>query len=157
MYRLFFDTPMGRMCLESGQGDAITRLYFPVSLPTGGTGSGAPILLEGKRQLLAYMAGERTGFDVPVSAEGTVFQQAVWATLATIPYGQTRTYAHIAASVGAPRAARAVGGACHRNPVPIFIPCHRVVGSGGRLTGFAGGLDLKQTLLILEQRKESEP
>ena len=101
-------------------------------------------------ELLEYFAGTRTEFTVPLSPAGTDFQRAVWRALQRIPYGETRTYGEIAAAVGRPGAARAVGTANHRNPLPVIIPCHRVVGSNGQLCGFGGGLDVKRRLLELE-------
>ena len=103
------------------------------------------------RQLKAYFEGKRPLFDLPLALAGTPFQQAVWRQLSRIPYGQTRTYAQIAAAVGRPKAARAVGQACHVNPWGVVIPCHRVVGAAGKLTGYAGGIDKKQWLLAWEQ------
>ena len=94
--------------------------------------------------------GERRDFDVPIRLEGTDFQLLVWNTLRTIPYGETRTYAQIAARIGRPKAVRAVGGANHNNPLPLLVPCHRVVGTDGRLVGFGGGLEIKRRLLELE-------
>ena len=94
--------------------------------------------------------GRRKVFDLPLAPEGTPFQQEVWALLRTIPYGSTLSYGQVAAALGRPRAARAVGLANNRNPIPIIIPCHRVVGSGGQLTGYAGGLGRKRFLLELE-------
>lgn len=102
-------------------------------------------------QLDAYFSGERKSFDLPLSPKGTPFQRAVWAALTQIPYGETRSYRDIAAAIGNPKASRAVGMACHRNPIWIAIPCHRVVGTNKSLTGYAGGLDMKQALLELEQ------
>jgi methylated-DNA-[protein]-cysteine S-methyltransferase len=101
-------------------------------------------------QLNAYFDGELTDFDVPVQPAGTGFQQAVWAALQTVPYGETRSYGAIAAQVGRPAASRAVGQANGRNPIAIIIPCHRVIGSSGSLTGYGGGLDRKQWLLAHE-------
>jgi methylated-DNA-[protein]-cysteine S-methyltransferase len=104
-------------------------------------------------QLRAYFAGELTDFTVPVSmCRGSEFERAVWRRMTLIPYGQTRTYGEVAASLGDPGAARAVGVACHRNPVPVIVPCHRIVGAGGKLVGFGGGLDRKRRLLELEAR-----
>ena len=102
-------------------------------------------------QLSEYFAGARKDFDLPLRLTGTPFQQAVWDALARIPYGQTQTYGQIAEVIGSPSAARAVGMACSKNPLWILIPCHRVVGNGNRLTGYAGGLSMKQFLLELEQ------
>ena len=110
-----------------------------------------PVLLETERQLGEYFAGERRSFDVPLSFAGTDFQKRVWAALLAIPFGETRSYGEIAHQLGAPGASRAVGAANGRNPISIIAPCHRVVGSNGKLTGFAGGLDAKAFLLALER------
>ena len=101
-------------------------------------------------ELDAWFARDVSIFSVPFRLYGTPFQLAVWEAIAAIPYGESRSYGDIARIIGRPGAARAVGGACNRNPVPIIIPCHRVVGSDGSLTGFGGGLDIKSRLLILE-------
>ena len=110
-----------------------------------------PILVETERQLGEYFAGRRRAFDVPLSFAGSDFQKRVWSALLTIPFGETRSYGEIAQQVGKPSASRAVGAANGRNPVSIIAPCHRVVGSTGKLTGFAGGLEAKAFLLELEQ------
>lgn len=133
-------------------GTAVSRLYFPHHAVPDIAGHETPLLTEGRHQLLEYFAGRRTQFDLPVCPAGTPFQEKIWALLRAIPYGETRSYGNIAAAAGAPGAARAVGGACHRNPIPILIPCHRVIGTGGSLTGFAGGLVLKQQLLAMERK-----
>jgi len=109
-----------------------------------------PLLNEAGRQLMAYLSGSLQQFDLPLSIHGTLFQKQVWEQLCTIPYGQTRTYGELAAAIGDRHKARAVGGAAHANPLAIIIPCHRLIGAGGRLTGFGGGLAMKQTLLELE-------
>ncbi|MDR0466775.1 MAG: methylated-DNA--[protein]-cysteine S-methyltransferase [Deltaproteobacteria bacterium] len=101
-------------------------------------------------QIEEYLAGGRTSFDLPLRAEGTPFMLRVWEELCGIPYGETRSYKDIAAAVGRPGAARAVGMANNRNPIALIIPCHRVIGADGSLTGYAGGLDLKRRLLELE-------
>ena len=111
-----------------------------------------PVLLEAARQLADYFAGTRLRFELPLDFAGTPFQQKVWNALLAIPYGETRSYGDIAARIGHPEAARAVGAANGRNPISIVAPCHRVIGSTGSLTGFAGGLPVKQWLLALEQR-----
>lgn len=103
------------------------------------------------RQLQEYFNGSRREFDIPFATRGTPFQQRVWDELCRIPYGQTCTYGEIAAAIGKPGAARAVGMACNRNPIWLLIPCHRVVGSGGALTGYEGGLEMKRALLDLER------
>ena len=103
-------------------------------------------------EIREYLAGKRQSFDFGYELQGTEFQMSVWRALAGIPYGQTRTYRQIAEASGSPRACRAVGMACNKNPLMIVIPCHRVVGSDGSLTGYAGGLELKKHLLELERR-----
>lgn len=103
------------------------------------------------RQLLEYLGGKRTAFDVPLDLRGTPFQRAVWDALLAIPYGETRSYAEVARVVRKPDAVRAVGTANGSNPVPIIVPCHRVIQSGGKLGGYGGGLDLKRRLLAMEQ------
>mgnify|MGYP002798271360 FL=1 len=150
---LRFETPFGPMALEGET--ALTRLWLPGTLPAlRGRGEETPLLRAAREALMAYFAGERRDFDLPLAPAGTDFQRAVWEALRAIPYGGTRTYGEIAAAVGRPKAVRAVGQANHVNPLPIFIPCHRVVGKGGALTGYAGGLDLKRALLALESGKE---
>lgn len=110
-----------------------------------------PVLIETERQLEAYFAGTRRHFTLPLDFRGTDFQRAVWAALLDIPFGETRSYAEIARAIGRPAAVRAVGGANGRNPISIVAPCHRVVGTNGTLTGFAGGLAAKAYLLDLER------
>ena len=105
------------------------------------------------RQLFEYFDGERTKFDLDFKPAGTAFRKKVWKTLTEIPYGETWTYGQVAKHIGAERAARAVGGACNSNPISIIIPCHRVVGSQGKLVGYGGGLDNKKTLLELESNR----
>ena len=121
------------------------------------SGGGHPVLRLAARQFAEYFAGERTGFDLPLDLRGTPFQTAVWRSLAAIPYGCTVSYGTQAALVGRPRAARAVGSAIGLNPAPVVLPCHRVVGADGWLTGFGGGLDLKSELLRREGCKELRP
>ncbi|MBE5799508.1 MAG: methylated-DNA--[protein]-cysteine S-methyltransferase [Clostridiales bacterium] len=106
-----------------------------------------PVLDETERQLKQYFTGKREAFDLPMKMKGSAFDRAVWRQLMEIPFGETRTYGQIAAALGKPAASRAVGGACSRNPLLIVAPCHRVVASTGRLTGFAAGLDAKRVLL----------
>jgi len=111
-----------------------------------------PLLTEAAAQLAAYFRGERVRFELPTAMYGTPFQQAVWAALAAIPYGEVRSYKALAAAIGRPSAVRAVGGANNRNPLPIIVPCHRVVGADGALVGYAGGVEAKSYLLELERR-----
>ena len=104
-----------------------------------------------ERQLKEYFNGERKTFDIPLCRNGTEFQLKVWRRLSEIPYGTTKTYGEIAKEIGFPKAARAVGGACNKNPIIIVVPCHRVVGANGDMTGFACGIDVKEKLLELEK------
>jgi methylated-DNA-[protein]-cysteine S-methyltransferase len=115
--------------------------------------TGDPALSAAAEQLGGYFSGARTAFTVPLEIRGgSAFERAVWGEIARIPYGETVTYGAIAAALGEPGAARAVGTACNRNPVPVIVPCHRVVGAGAKLVGFGGGLDRKRRLLELEAR-----
>jgi|SRR5262249_42197538 len=120
--------------------------------PLGPEEDSHPILEEAARQLRAYFAGRLWQFDVPLDPQGTDFQLRVWRALLGIPYGETRSYAKVATAIGAPKAVRAVGAANGANPIAIIVPCHRVIGSGGHLTGYGGGLPLKRMLLELEAR-----
>ena len=114
------------------------------------------LLKEAANQLMEYFQGKRKEFTLPLDPQGTEFQKKIWAALRTIPYGQTRSYGEVAAQVGNPKAARAVGGANNKNPIMIFIPCHRVVGADGSLTGFACGIEVKKYMLDLERREAAE-
>jgi len=109
-----------------------------------------PVAIETERQLRAYFAGQLRHFDLPLDLRGTPFQLRVWRELERIPYGETRSYSQIAAAIGAPQAVRAVGAANGSNPIPIVVPCHRVIGASGKLVGYGGGLPLKKRLLALE-------
>lgn len=149
MELLLIETALGLMALEETEG-AVTRLYLPGQPMPRLASRETPLLCRGRQELLEYLAGERREFDLPLNPRGTPFQRRVWRALEEIPYGQTRTYAQIARAVDCPQGFRAVGMANHRNPIPIMIPCHRVLGSGGALTGYAGGLELKKALLKLE-------
>jgi methylated-DNA-[protein]-cysteine S-methyltransferase len=114
------------------------------------------VLAQAERELHEHFAGERTRFSVPLEPRGTPFQQRVWHTLRAIPYGETRSYGQLAAAIDQPTASRAVGAANGRNPLAIFVPCHRVIGASGTLTGFAGGCEVKRFLLDLEARGPGE-
>lgn len=146
---LTFETPLGAMALESS-GGAIVRLLLPGQPLPPSTTSPSALLEEGRAQLLEYLTQKRKKFDLPLCPQGTPFQRRVWTELSAIPWGETRTYGQLAQAIGAPKAARAVGQANHCNPIPILIPCHRVIGADGTLTGYAGGLALKRMLLQLE-------
>jgi methylated-DNA-[protein]-cysteine S-methyltransferase len=139
-------------CLAVVAGErGIEQIRFEGSPPDGTPRDDRfSVLKEASRQLDAYFAAELRSFDLPLNPRGTPFQLSVWKALRNIPYGQTRSYGQIADVVGAPKAVRAVGAANGQNPIPIVIPCHRVIGSNGKLTGFGGGLPLKRLLLDLE-------
>jgi methylated-DNA-[protein]-cysteine S-methyltransferase len=148
-------SPVGNLTLTATDDGLVAILWENdrpdrVRLPVAAEANGHPVLVETERQLNEYFAGRRTRFDLKLDLSGTAFQRSVWNALSTIPFGETRSYAQIARQIGNPTAARAVGGANSRNPVSIVAPCHRVVGSSGALTGFAGGLDVKARLLALE-------
>ena len=147
---IIFDTPFGTMGLAA-EDDAITQIYLPNQGIPRIAAHETPLLAEGKRQLAEYFAGKRKDFDLPLNAKGTAFREKVWAALRDIPYGETITYGQLAANIGQPKAVRAVGGANHHNPISIIIPCHRVIGADGSLTGYGGGMDLKEKLLELER------
>lgn len=145
MYRIVLDSPVGRLALD-GTRDVLTGLHFIDSdTPAGET---CELLETGRAQLLEYFAGRRTTFDLPYALAGCgEFQQRVLAEVAAIPFGATQSYGQIAARVGWPKASRAVGQANGRNPISILVPCHRVIGSNGMLTGYGGGLPAKIWLL----------
>lgn len=145
---LIVQSPVGQLTLTQ-EAQALTGLRFGTQPQQGAEGP-TPLLAETVRQLEEYFAGKRTEFSLPLAPKGTDFQLRVWQALLRIPYGETRSYGELAAMVGNPKACRAVGGANHRNPLPILIPCHRVVGAKGSLTGYAGGLAVKEFLLKLE-------
>ena len=149
MYRTKVESPIGDI-LIAGDDDGIAMLG---RISGGERGDGwVPVnrfaaLKEAAQQLDAYWAGELLDFDLPLAAKGTPFQQKVWRALRKIPYGTTATYGQIAKKIGSPTASRAVGAANGRNPIAIVVPCHRVIGANGTLTGYAGGLDMKRQLL----------
>jgi methylated-DNA-[protein]-cysteine S-methyltransferase len=143
-------TSIGELTLFGDDDGAITRLDFGGRELAAADGDEGAALDDAAAQLSEYLAGERTTFDLPLRASGNAFERLVWAELARIPYGETASYGEIARRIGHPGAARAVGRANARNPIAIVVPCHRVIGSDGSLTGYAGGLDLKRALLALE-------
>ena len=148
------NTPLGPLRLIAEQ-DKLQRIVLPsASVPADAIGhaSATPLLREAGDQIYAWLHGERISFDLPLSPWGTSFQQAVRQAMLAIPYGQTCAYGSIAHQIGSPRAARAVGLACRNNPLPIIVPCHRVLAADGRLVGYNGGLEIKRHLLALEAR-----
>jgi methylated-DNA-[protein]-cysteine S-methyltransferase len=155
------ETPLGTFVLVA-EGGALVGLWpadqvrppldleSPVAVPVGPGDD--PVLDRAARELDEYLAGTRRSFDLPLAPHGTPFQRAVWEALTAIPYGATATYAQLATAVGRPAAVRAVGQANGRNPIAVVVPCHRVVGADGSLTGYAGGTERKAALLDLERR-----
>lgn len=149
----FYDFPIGIIGIVEDQ-QCICEVYFSRERveKANAIECRTPLLEEAAKQLKEYFDGRRKEFDLPFSIKGTDFQEKVWNVLLTIPYGQTRSYKEIAEQIGNPKACRAVGMANNKNPLMILVPCHRVVGKDGNLTGYAGGLELKKTLLELEQQ-----
>lgn len=156
MKKAFFcDSPLGRLGLGEDDG-ALVRVLFGDRLEREGFAPGAtPLLRRTADQLAEYFSGRRREFDLPLAPRGTEFQLAVWAALRTIPFGGTLSYQAVAARIGRPRACRAVGLANRQNPLAIIVPCHRVIGRDGRLTGYAGGLAAKKWLLDLEAGRKT--
>ena len=152
MPTFYYNTSIGALGISEENG-FITTVYFankpkPVALDLRET----PLIKEAAEQLKLYLAGGLREFSLPLELKGTPFMERVWAELQKIPYGETATYGQIAGRVGNAKACRAVGMANNRNPIPIIVPCHRVIGANGKLVGFGGGLPLKQKLLSLEQQ-----
>ncbi len=143
-------TPIGWLTLQANHA-GVTQIEFGKACPPFGE---SPILVQACQELDEYFLAKRTSFDVPVYLNGTAFQKTVWTALRKTPYGTFPTYSDIASEVGRPSAVRAVGLALNKNPVPIIIPCHRVIGRDGSLTGYAGGLDTKRKLIDLELRTD---
>lgn len=155
--RRLFASPVGVLTLVAAD-EGLVAVLWPdpgearrVPLPPAVDEPDHPLLRAAAAQLADYFAGARRHFDLPLAARGTDFQRRVWNALTAIPFGETRSYAAIAQDIGKPEAVRAVGAANGRNPLSILVPCHRVIGSGGALTGFAGGLSVKQQLLAHER------
>jgi methylated-DNA-[protein]-cysteine S-methyltransferase len=153
------DSPVGPLTLVA-DGDALAALYMdaqrhrPDDSVFGERVDDAPVFAAAAEQLAEYFAGERTVFELPLAPAGTPFQQRVWAALREIPYGETCSYGELADHIGRPGAARAVGLANGKNPLGIIVPCHRVIGANGDLTGYGGGLDRKRNLLAMERRHQ---
>ena len=154
MNYIHLETRIGKL-LIAGDAQTVRRIGFPNNnAPEPGWIDESTGPLESTaRQLQEYFNGRRTSFDLPVAPEGTAFQRKVWLALQDIPYGETISYGDLARRVGNPKASRAVGAANGQNPIPIVIPCHRVIGANGKLTGFGGGLPVKEALLELEAKQ----
>ena len=140
-------TPLGPIRIEETDGK-ITGVAFGSARSNGSS----PVLSEAKKQLSEYFSGHRKEFSLPLEAQGTEFQKKVWKALQKIPFGRITTYGDLAKKVGAPKGARAVGSAMGKNPLPILVPCHRVLAQGGKIGGFSGGIALKEKLLSIEGR-----
>ena len=153
MYYCYFETPIGELLL-AGEADSLSMIGFPKGAmrrdPEADWIYNEAPFENVRSQLAEYFAGERKEFDLPLSLSGTEFQVLVLEALQQIPYGETKSYGAVAKQIGRPKAMRAVGAANGRNPIPIIVPCHRVIGTSGDLTGFGGGLDTKAALLRLE-------
>jgi len=158
MHYRTIDSPVGPLTL-AGTGSTLMHLRMVDQTHEPDRSDWQPaereVFAEAVEQLAAYFAGDLTEFDLDLDMVGTEFQRKVWAALRTIPYGETRSYGEIAEQIGSPAASRAVGMANGRNPIGIIVPCHRVIGSTGGLTGYGGGLDRKRQLLALERVRES--
>ncbi len=158
MYYQMIESPVGKLLLV-GTGEALCQVHFHGGRdsvePQSDWEESAQPFREAVRQLDAYFAGTIKNFDLPLQLEGTEFQKTVWEALQEIPYGETWSYGQLARHIGKPRAMRAVGAANGRNPIPVIIPCHRVIGADGSLTGFGGGLPIKKQLLELERGEPS--
>lgn len=155
-------SPVGTLTLVGGREGLAAVLWENddprrVRLDAGDRDDAHPVLSEAERQLTEYFEGRRTRFSIGLDFQGTTFQKSVWRALLEIPFGETRSYGGVAKAIGVPQAVRAVGAANGRNPVSIIVPCHRVVGATGQLTGFAGGLEAKAYLLRLEGARTGEP
>ena len=148
-----YNSPVGRLLVEVENG-FLVRLDFADGIQAEGkNGNESALLAKVAMQLDEYFRGARKNFDLPLNPAGTEFQRKVWDALLAIPYGETRTYREIAEAAGCPKGFRAVGMANNKNPIAIIIPCHRVIGSNGKLVGYAGGLGRKEALLALERGK----
>lgn len=153
----YCDTPIGKLLL-AGDGDGLRLVSFPKGStrkqPRDGWEEDPAPFQEVIEEIRQYFSGQRRRFSIKLRLQGTPFQKKVWDALRKVPYGATVSYGELARRAGNPKAARAVGMANHRNPIPIIIPCHRVIGKNGSLTGFGGGLEVKQKLLDLEKRNK---
>lgn len=151
MHMITMPSPLGVLRLFA-DGDALAGVYLPDQPAPPAPHGDSPVLRATAEQLGEYFAGTRRAFDLPLAPRGTGFQQTVWRTLVTIPYGETWSYGALARAIGRPAASRAVGAANGKNPISIIVPCHRVIATSGQLTGYAGGLAAKQWLLDHELR-----
>ena len=147
MYVESFDSPVGAVSVEADE-MCVTAVRFMRSKQQNPN----PVTALAVKEMLEYFSGKRKSFTVSIRFDGTEFQNKVWSALCEIPYGETASYSDIARAVGSPRACRAIGSANNKNPVPIIVPCHRVIGKNGALVGYAGGIEIKKKLLQIENR-----
>ena len=154
-YVKYTNTKIGNMAIIE-ENNSIIEIQMNKKIEEQISQKDTPLLKETEEQLLEYLEGKRKVFQVPLNPKGTKFMKEVWTALQEIPYGETKTYGQIAQRIGKPKAARAVGMANHRNPIPIIIPCHRVIGSNGKLVGYALGMEKKEFLLTLEGIDKNE-
>lgn len=147
-----YNTTIGKIGIAESGGYIMGVYFNPDTIPPDFIREETPLLKKASEQLNEFLDGKRTAFDLPLKPEGTAFEKKCWDALLAIPYGETRTYGEQAKIVGNPKASRAVGRANSVNPIAIFIPCHRVIGANGSLTGFAGGLEMKKALLEIEKK-----
>lgn len=152
-YFMYYESPVGRLTLQAND-TGLTGAWFDIHTTApeefGRMDDNHPILQQAVTELTEYFAGQREHFEVPTDARGTEFQKQVWSLLQTIPFGETRSYQDLAIAINNPKAVRAVGLANGKNPISIIVPCHRVIGKNGKLTGYAGGVETKEKLLRLE-------
>lgn len=146
-----YDTILGQFTIACND-LAVVEIHFGNRIPDGFKENKTELMERTASELGEYFKGKRKHFDIPLSLHGTPFQKVVWDALCHIPYGETRSYKEIATAIGRPKASRAVGMANNKNPIPLLVPCHRVIGANGLLVGYAGGLDLKKKLLQLENK-----
>jgi len=156
-FHLEIPSPVGKLTLIADNENIVALLWendppSRVRLPKTVAAPNHPLLKKAQKQITEYFAKKRTAFDLPLEPLGTAFQKKTWKALRAIPFGETRSYADIAKKIGSPKACRAVGAANGKNPISIIVPCHRVIGSNGKLTGFAGGLEAKSWLLDFEAK-----
>jgi methylated-DNA-[protein]-cysteine S-methyltransferase len=150
-YFYAYQMPVGKIWIKESDNHIVMVKYYP---PSDATEKETPLIRSAKEQLIEYFAGKRQAFELPLRMKGTAFQQKVWSELQNIPYGETISYKRLAQKTGNAKACRAVGMANNKNPVAIIVPCHRVIGSNGKLVGYAGGLTVKQSLLELEAAQQ---
>ena len=155
MYAAMMNTALGSLLIKASN-TAITQIHFMQDNDPVPELLGNSVTEQCIGELAEYFAGERKTFDIAIQPKGSAFQEKVWKALLQVPYGETRSYGELAQAIEQPKAARAIGMANNRNPIPIIIPCHRIIASDGKLTGYSGGLDNKRYLLALETQQKAK-